>query len=491
MPEQEAYVRKGEDRRVDVVVVGAGAAGITCATHAARAGARVLLLEKDTRLGGALHLSGGHLAAAGTARQRDRGIADTVAAHRADVVRISQGTARMDLVDVVLENAATTIALLEEGGIAWAPEAPRIVYGHEPYATPRTVYGPDGGIAILAVLEGELERALARTQLELWTGAAVTELIADGAGSVVGVVVQRGGTEARVQASYVVLATGGYGADPELFEELEGAPLVSAAARTATGDGLHLARSAGAALQGAGTYLPTFGGLPDPVSPGRANWHDRQRLTSERPPWEIYVDRSGRRWVAEDEDSIDEKERALTRLADQTFWTVFDDLALDHATGEEQIVVGKEPDEVRAMANTRPGVHSAGSLEELAASAGIDAVGLAETVRTYNAAVSIGVDEEFGRRHLPVPIAQPPFYALRNHGITLVTFQGVDVDAECAVRAEEGSLVEGLFAVGEVIGAGATCGNSFCSGMLLTPALTLGRLLGERLAAELGRSVTG
>jgi len=151
----------------------------------------------------------------------------------------------------------------------------------------------------------------------------------------------------------------------------------------------------------------------------------------------------------------------------------------------EILVVGREPDEVRSMANTRPGVHSAASLAELATLAGISADGLADTVARYNAYVSAQTDPEFGRRHLPAPIATAPFYAIRNHAITLVTFQGLDIDASCAVRSESGSVIPGLYAVGEVIGAGATCGNSFCSGMLLTPALTLGRLLGARLAGQM------
>ena len=61
---------------------------------------------------------------------------------------------------------------------------------------------------------------------------------------------------------------------------------------------------------------------------------------------------------------------------------------------------------------------------------------------------------------------------------------GLDIDGTFAVRDEAGARIPGLYAVGEVIGAGATCGNSFCSGMLVTPALTFGRLLGERLAQQ-------
>lgn len=476
----------------DVVVVGAGTAGIPCAIHAAQAGARVLLVEKDGRIGGTLHVTGGHMAAAGTRRQAERGIADSVEAHLADIRRISKGTAREDLITIVAQHAPATIDWLDEKGFAFASETPRIIYGHEPYTTARTYYGKDEGLSILAVLEPELAATQAEHDLTLWTNAAVTELSTDDDGAVVGVVVYKDGKDVRVRASAVVIATGGFASSPELFEELEGSPLVSAAARTSTGDGIYLGLAVGARLQGKGTYLPTFGGLPDPRTPGRANWSDRQRLTSERPPLEIYVDRTGRRWVREDEESIDEKERALTRIPEQTFWTVFDDAALSASTGGmNQMVVGKEPDEVRAMMDTRPGLHSADTIAELARKAGIDEAGLVATVDAYNRAVEAGHDPEFGREHLPAPIVQPPFYAIRNHAITLVTFQGLDIDDAFRVVAESGQPIPGLYAIGEVIGAGATCGNSFCSGMLVTPALTFGRLLGARLGQELAGTAAG
>ena len=467
-------------REYDVLVVGAGPAGLSVALHAAADGLRVLVVEKDDRIGGTLHLSGGHLAAGGTSRQRELGIVDSPAAHLEDIRRISHGTAREDLTTLVAEHAPETHEWLAERGFAFAPETPRIVYGHEPYTTARTYYGKDEGASILEVLRAELDAS----SVEVWLRAPVTGLLTDGP-AVVGAEVYVDGGEVEVRAPAVVLATGGYGADAELFEELEGAPLVSAAARTSTGDGLHLGMSVGAALQGEGLHLPSFGGLPDPQSPRRANWHDRQVLTTERPPAEIYVDRTGARWVAEDEPSIDVKERALVQVPEQTFWTVFDDAALTQSTGSAAMVVGREPDEVRAMANGRPGVHAADSLPELAALAGIDPEGLVAAVARYNAAVTAGVDAAFGRTHLPAPIATAPYYAIRNHAITLVTFQGLDIDDSCAVRTEAGETVPGLYAVGEVIGAGATCGNSFCSGMLLTPALTLGRLLGRHLGSGL------
>jgi fumarate reductase flavoprotein subunit len=103
-------------------------------------------------------------------------------------------------------------------------------------------------------------------------------------------------------------------------------------------------------------------------------------------------------------------------------------------------------------------------------------------VTGYNEDLLAGRPDALGRGHRPAPVAQPPFFALENHGISLISFAGLDVDDELRVRREDGSVVPGLFGVGEVLGAGATCGNSFCGGMMVTPALSLGRWLGARLA---------
>lgn len=471
------------ERRFDMVVVGGGTAGIACALAAASGGASVLLLEKDRRLGGTLHISGGHLAAAGTRRQAERGISDSPQQHLADIMRISGGTVREDLVRIVVERAAETVDWLDERGFDFAPETPRIIYGHEPYSVPRTYYGRNEAISILEVFLRELDRFREDDRLTVWTDAAVVGI--ETSADVARVSIIAGGADTLVEADSVVLATGGFASNAELFAELEGAPLVSAAYMTSTGDGLYLARELGAAIQGRGSYMPSFGGLPDARTPGRANWQDRQLLTAERPPLEIYVDSGGRRWIAEDEPSIDTKERRLAQVPDQTFWTVFDDAMLARSVGSAAMVVGCDPDDVRAMANTRAGVHSAGSIAGLAAAAGIDAGGLEQTVTRYNEAVAAMTDVEFGRTHLPLPIATPPFYAIRNHGIALVTFAGLDIDDRFRVRDESGVPIPRLYAVGEVIGAAATCGQSFCSGMLVTPAITFGRLLGELLAAEL------
>ena len=464
----------------DFIVVGAGTAGLPCAVFGARAGARVLLLEKENEIGGTLHVSGGHMSAAGTKRQKERGIADSTESHFKDILRISNHTVREDLVRLALAHSAWLIDWLQDEGFEFAPETPRLVYGHEPYSVPRTYYGVDEARALLKVLARVMQPLIESGAITLALNTLTKALLTD-KGRVVGVQIAKGGRVERVRAKRgVVLATGGFAASPELFKEIEGFPLVSAARDHATGDGLLMARGLGAHIAGRGTYLPTFGGLPHPDDPHKAFWRDRPLLIAkERPPYEIYVDRRGQRWIAEDEESVDLKERALMKSDDLTFFTVFDDHAVDMS---ENIIVGWSKADLRSRAGQREGVHGAATLEELARVAGIDPPGLAATVARYNAFVRDRSDPDFGRKFLPAPIAKPPFYAMRNHGISLITFSGVDVDATLRVRREDGDIIEGLYAAGEILGAGATCGNSFCGGMVLGPAIIFGKLIGERLA---------
>ena len=464
----------------DFIVVGAGTAGLPCAIFGARAGARVLLVEKESQIGGTLHVSGGHMSAAGTKRQKERGIEDSTEAHFKDIQRISRRTVRPDLVRLALSHSAWLIDWLEEEGFEFAPESPRIVYGHEPYAVPRTYYGVDEARSVLKVLARVAQPFIDSGAITLALNAKVKALLTD-AGRVVGVQFARAGRlEAPRAKRAVVLATGGFAASPELFKEIEGFPLVSAARDHSTGDGLLMARGLGAHIAGRGTYLPTFGGLPHPDDPGKVFWADRPLLVAtERPPWEIYVDRFGKRWIAEDEESIDHKERALMKADGLTFFTVFDDHAVEMSPS---IIAGWSRSDLRERAGHRAGVHVAPTLQELARLAGIDEEGLLKTVARYNGFVRDRVDTDFGRQFMPAPIEKPPYFALRNHGISLITFSGVDVDTSLRVRREDGSTIEGLYAAGEILGAGATCGNSFCGGMVMGPAMIFGRLIGERLA---------
>jgi fumarate reductase flavoprotein subunit len=158
---------------------------------------------------------------------------------------------------------------------------------------------------------------------------------------------------------------------------------------------------------------------------------------------------------------------------------VFDDTAIKRAPQ----ILSKNRwtfEEYLEMFNTREFFHKADTIEQLAKRTGIDAKGLAETVADYNKGQAAGKDR-FGREHLPAPIATAPYYAILTHSWSYIAFGGIAVDDELRVIRQDKTPIPGLYAAGEVIGASQTMGKSHCGGMCVTPALTFGRLLGERM----------
>jgi fumarate reductase flavoprotein subunit len=145
------------------------------------------------------------------------------------------------------------------------------------------------------------------------------------------------------------------------------------------------------------------------------------------------------------------------------------------------VVKGHDRDGIRELAEEGGVAWLGDDSEELAGKAGIDPDGLRDTISRFNDAVRRSEDP-LGRNHLPDPIETPPFYAVLTQGTTLGTHGGIAVDENLPVLNEEGEPIPGLYAAGEALGATATSGHDFASGMLLTPALSFGRILGRRLA---------
>jgi fumarate reductase flavoprotein subunit len=300
----------------------------------------------------------------------------------------------------------------------------------------------------------------------------LVDLLRDG-DAVTGVRARGAAGQVEVRAPATVLATGGYASDPALFAEVTpGSPrLVSAAWPTSRGDGIRIARRAGASFRGAEHYLPTLGGVER--EPGRVyDWPEFVNLTAaDRPPREIHVNVRGERFLAEDDPSPDRRERALLGQAGHRFWIVFDEDALE---GDPLGYVW-DADTIRARAR------SASDLRELARIAGIDADGLADTVSAWNAVVAGKGADALGRQACDYAVARPPYYALETCATSMISFGGIGVDGELRVVDESGVPIPRLYAAGEILGAAATSGNAFCGGMLVTPALSFGRILGRRL----------
>jgi len=466
----------------DLIVLGAGTAGLPTAIFAAQRGMRVLLAEKQERIGGTLHVAQGQLAAAGTSLQQARGIEDSPALHFADVMRISGGTANPTMVRLAVEAAADTIEWLRMTGFDFHPDCPAHVAGHEAYRRPRSHWGTNRGLSILRVLDRALAPHLRFSRVELHLGTQLVALLLDGPNRVAGASL-RGpdGVIREFRARQVAITTGGYCGNPDLFTKLEGIPLYGPLPNGASGEGVAAALAVGAAFRNQNHFLPAYGGIEAEPGSHRVSTIDRPSLDPrKRPPWEIHVNRLGQRFVAEDAPLADVRALALRAQPDLIFWIVYDSKI---ARLSPPLLPNHDPVRMKRCLLEHPSYHQAHSIDELARVAGIDPPGLQETVTVYNATVARGGGDPLGRSHLPLPLCEPPFFALRNHGVAVKSPGGIDVSTDLRVRRGDGTIMGNLFAAGEAIGGSLLSGHAFVGGMSLTPWLSFGRLIGQRLAS--------
>ncbi len=462
----------------DLIVVGGGTAGLPAAIFAARRGAKVLLLEASDVLGGTLLLAMGQMSAAGTKVQAAKGIEDTPQEHYDDVIRISKGTVDQDLVKLAIWNAADTFDWLMDSGFDMVPEHPVAGRAHEPYSKLRYYWGRNWGVSIVDVLKREIQPHIDAGNVTVAYGTQARELIQAADGSVTGVVAEDGSGVSRHQARQVLLACGGYASDPALFEEVSGyRHYAQMSYPFSKGAGHRMGLAAGGYLRGRENYLSNFGGvMADTQVPTtmdvRLNHYPERRM-----PWEIYVNVNGRRFVREDIPSVDAREHALLDQPDLRYWTVFDEAILREAP---PLIDGWSRDEIRETFDIHPNFHRADTLEALAESAGIDADNFTRTVARYNQGVALDMDL-FGREHKPLPVAEPPYYAIRVQGYSVTSTVGLAVNGDLNVIREGGDPIPNLYAAGELLGSGQTMGRAACGGMMITPALTFGRLLGDRM----------
>jgi len=484
------------DTEPTIVVIGSGSSGLCTAIAAAQNGARVHLIEKQSRIGGMLHIANGEFSGAGTRRQRERGIDDDPQRHFEDVLRLSHGKVNRELAWLSVSLQGELVDWLDELGFEFHPSTPNLVHGHEVYSVPRTYWGVNYGLSVLTTLERLLNPLIESGKVTLHLNTRVTKLVTTD-GRVSGVQVRRAddtGEEWQIHGDAVVLATGGYDANPELRNQFLPEHCRSALIGCldhATGDGHVMARELGAAVSRDGIFLPVMGLIPDPNRPGFAVDYREAFLEmapAYRTPYEIWVNKRGERFVAEDTTSPEHRERALMAQPDVTMHVVFDQAAVDNAP--VPLIRNNTGDWTKERfaeaCRTSPWVTRAGTLEELATKLGVDPAKLVATVERYNAAVEAGSDPDFGRTTLPSRIATAPFYAVTTIAASILSRDGLRVNTEMEVLTEAGQPIPGLYAVGEVLGNNVFAGDNYVGGMSVTPAMTLGRRLGARLAAALG-----
>jgi fumarate reductase flavoprotein subunit len=458
----------------DVAIVGAGTAGLPAAIIAARRGLQVLLIDAAERIGGTMYLSSGSLAAGGAERQLAKGIEDSAGRHRADCERLGHGSANPDVLKLWTENAPAMVDWLIAEGVTFGPEMPTFSAAHEAYDAPRTYTPSNGALEYIRVFSAALDEQVAAGKIDLRLSTRMTSLATADDGGVIGVKVEGPDGAETLAAHDVVLTTGGYAYDDALWQSLHTAPRRVFAYPFARGDGLRAAAELGAKIDYADNFLPTFGASQD-LDDDQKFWIHSRVSPAFRPPYEISVNLNGDRFMAEDLASPDGRERTLIVQPDQSFWVVYDERIRREAP---PLFMWDEEKVARAFAES-PNFQSAASIAELAEACALDPARLERTVAGYNSAQAVQSDL-FKRTHMPLPISEGPFYAIRHFATSVVSWGGIVVDGDLRVLGAAGQPIPHLYAAGEVLGMGVF-GHTFLGGSTVSSSITFGKLLGERL----------
>ena len=464
-------------KHYDVICVGAGSTGLPLAIRAAQSGAKVLQIEADERIGGTLHWSSGQIAAAGTRLQKQQGIEDTPDEHFRDAQHIANDQIDPTVLKLFVDNAASTIDWLMDLGFKPAAGTPVVGEAHEAYSKRRYLWGDNAAISILDALRPVHEKLVAEGKIDLMLGHRLSNLVADDSGDVKGVTVNTATGSKTYHGTSVVLACGGYAAGVDLWNEINPEiPLNSHCNPFSRGDGIKAAQQLDALVDGKEKFLCTFAGyLEDPSDPTSAEF--LALSPKSRNIWEIFVDGNGKRFMTEDHQSIDYRERSLLNQRDMKMNIVFDSDILEHAAPLTLLT----NEQYRSKFGNHPNFVKANTIEELAEALEVPFASLSHTIQNYNASVDSKKDKDFNKFFLIRKIANPPFYAIKATGMTVLSPAGLAVDKELRVLNNSGNIIPNLYAGGEILGFGRTSGNAFVGGLSLTPALTFGKLLGERL----------
>jgi fumarate reductase flavoprotein subunit len=461
------------DAETDVLVVGAGGCGLAAALAARDRDVRVTLLEKESTIGGATAMSGGSILGADTRTQREAGIDDTPGALAEDILDHAVGEANPDVVHALATEARRTIHWLEDDlGLSLSVNTGP--YGRHGHRVPRRHWlDADEGIHRSGEqLIAELLAAATDRGVEVLTDHPVRDLVVED-GQVVGVLAGKRDTE-RIRAGAVILATGGFGNDPEMLAEFapDGADLLYWGDEGSTGDGIRAGRAAGAEAANMTAYL----GFPTISVPERVF-----------VPWEttkegaFVVDETGRRFADAGACAYSEFTAAMVDHDADRFFLCFDRPVF--------AAMASQPSTADRWANCvdHDVFVSAETPAALAARLGIDADGLAATAEALESVASPGeTASDDHTRQIAGPLA-PPLYGTEITPAILQTQGGLRVDDRARVLDAEGEPIPNLYAGG---GAATSVSGSdptgYLSGNGLLTALNLGRIAGRDAAETLG-----
>ena len=482
----------------DVVVVGAGGAGMTAAITAAGEGKSVVILESQSMVGGNSVRATGGMNAGKTVYQDENefgesagvektlktaaekyadnetitalaktvseqwaayqanptGYFDSVELMELDTMIGGKGINDPALVETLCANSADAIDWLDEHGITLhnvssfgGASVKRI---HRPVnAEGKTV---SVGSYMIPLLQENCEKAGVKMMLD----TTATEILTDANGAAVGVkATGASGETVTVNAKAVVLATGGFGANLDMVvkykPELKGFMTTNAAG--IQGQGIEMAEAIGAATVDM-----------DQIQIHPTVEANTAALITEglRGDGAVLINAEGKRFIDEvgTRDVVSAAEIAQTGSYS---WLVVDQAMVDNSSVIQGYI--------------KKGYTVTGATyEELAKAMGVDEAALAETMNNWNGYVEAKNDPDFGRTSFANPLNTAPYYAIKVTAGVHHTMGGLKINPNTEVLNENGEVIPGLFAAGEV--TGGVHGANRLGGNAVADFTVFGRIAG-------------
>lgn len=435
-------IKKGEDLVIDadVVIVGAGGAGITAAIEAKAQGAEnVIILEKMDITGGNTRMSGGEFAAPGNWVQISEGITnDSTELFYEDIYEGGYKKGKPELIRIIAENALKTAEWLRDEIDIEFRDTQSWYGGHE---VARTLWPKGDGPAYVDALEKKA-RDLGVT---FYLQTEAKELVKNSSGKVSGVnAIHKNGAKYTFNASNgVILTTGGFGANIEMRQQFNKIwPTLDASIPTTnspaiTGDGIKMATDMGANLVDMECIQ-----LYPVNNPATGNYYyiDYARLNSTA----LLVNKEGKRFVNE-KGTRDVISDATLKQTDSMVYEI-----IDASVVAEQKLYEDYKAEIEQC--LKSGVLAIGTIEEVCEHFGVPANEVKETIAHYNSLVESGIDTDFGRKDNFNKIGEGPYFMFSSVVSVHHTMGGVQIDELARVIDTNGNVIPGLYAAGEVTG---------------------------------------
>lgn len=449
----------------DVVVIGAGGAGFSAAITARNAGANVVLLEKMPAVGGNSLISGAEMNVAKNWVQPKLGINDdSPELHAQDTFKGGDGKGDMKVINVMTHEALDAAKWCRDYlGVRFEDDNLFFFGGH----SRKRALIPVGhtGTEFIAKFQAKADEL----GIPVITNMKAEELIKNKDGRVVGVKATMDGSEYTFNAKGgVVLATGGFGANPEMVKKYN--PKIDERFKTtdapgSTGEALYMAERAGAELVNMG-YIQTYP-ICDPLSGAI------ELIADARFDGAIMLNQEGKRFV-EELQRRDVLSEAILNQTGRYCWVLWNDK------------IGSISNTVKAHANeyeafTKQGIMTTcDDLKCIADFTKIPFDQLQKTVKRVSDMAGKGNDKDFNHRAGLMDMQQGKYYVIKAVPSTHHTMGGVRINEKAEALTAEGKVIPGLWAAGEV--TGVTHGTNRLGGNAYTDIIVFGRIAGEAAA---------